>query len=163
MSEPSDQQHGAVTVLAVDDQAVFRHTARELIAATDGFQQIAEAGSGEQALALAAELHPELVLVDVRMPGMDGIETARRLVDQEPSAVVVLVSLEAVVDLPADDRRGRRRRAHPQAGALTAGRCERSGARMGTGIRPATRGCRSRGVRPDAASRRSPRAGRACW
>ncbi len=46
MSEPADQQRGAVTVLAVDDQAVFRHTVRELIAVTDGFQQIAEAGSG---------------------------------------------------------------------------------------------------------------------
>lgn len=101
MSEPSDQRRGAVTVLAVDDQAVFRHTARELIAVTDGFQQVAEARSGEQALALAAELHPELVLIDVRMPGMDGVETARRLIDQEPGTVVVLVSLEAVVDLPA--------------------------------------------------------------
>lgn len=100
MPKPRDQHRGAVTVLAVDDQPVFRHTARELIAVTDGFQQIAEAGSGEQALALAAELHPELVLVDVRMPGMDGIETARRLVDQEPGIVVILVSLEAVVDLP---------------------------------------------------------------
>lgn len=90
-----------VTVLAVDDQAVFRHTARELIAATPGFQQIAEATSGEQALRLAAELHPDLVLVDVRMPGMDGIETARRLSDQDHHTVVVLVSLEALVDLPA--------------------------------------------------------------
>lgn len=90
-----------VTVLAVDDQAVFRHTARELIAATRGFQQIAEATSGEQALRLAAELHPDLVLVDVRMPGMDGIETARRLIDQDHDVAVVLVSLDALVDLPA--------------------------------------------------------------
>jgi DNA-binding NarL/FixJ family response regulator len=101
MSLPLDQNRPTVTVLAVDDQAVFRHTARELIAATDGFQQIAEAGSGEQALVLAAELHPDLVLVDVRMPGMDGIETARRLIDQDSSVVVVLVSLEAAIDLPA--------------------------------------------------------------
>jgi DNA-binding NarL/FixJ family response regulator len=101
MSEPSDRHRRAVTVLAVDDQPVFRHTARELIAATDGFQQIAEAGSGEQALVLAAELHPDLVLVDVRMPGMDGIETARHLIDQDPGTVVVLVSLEAPIDLPA--------------------------------------------------------------
>lgn len=90
-----------MTVLAVDDQPVFRHTARELIAATDGFQQIAEAESGEQALALAAELRPDLVLLDVRMPGMDGIETTRHLIDQDPSVVVILVSLEAAIDLPA--------------------------------------------------------------
>jgi DNA-binding NarL/FixJ family response regulator len=101
MSAPLDPDRTTVTVLAVDDQPVFRHTARELIAATEGFQQIAEADSGAQALVLAAELHPDLVLVDARMPGMDGIETTRRLIDQDPSALVVLVSLEAAVDLPA--------------------------------------------------------------
>jgi DNA-binding NarL/FixJ family response regulator len=90
-----------VTVLTVDDQPVFLHAVRELLAATDGFQQIAEAGSGEQALALAANLRPDLVLVDVRMPGMDGIQTARRLRDQDATTVVVLVSLEDVADLPA--------------------------------------------------------------
>jgi two-component system, NarL family, invasion response regulator UvrY len=90
-----------VTVLAVDDQAVFRHTARDLIAATDGFQQVAEASSGPQAVALAAALRPDLVLLDVRMPDMDGIETARRLMEQDPGVVVVLVSLEALVDLPS--------------------------------------------------------------
>lgn len=100
MSERPDDDR-VVTVLAVDDQAVFRHTARELIAATEGFQQLAEAASGPQALRLAAVLRPDLVLLDVRMPGMDGIETARRLVAQDPDVVVVLVSLEARVDLPS--------------------------------------------------------------
>jgi DNA-binding NarL/FixJ family response regulator len=90
-----------VTVLTVDDQPVFLHAVRMLIAATDGFQQIAEAGSGAQALRLAADLRPDLVLVDVRMPGMDGMETARRLRRQDPSVVVILVSLEEVVDLPS--------------------------------------------------------------
>ena len=90
-----------VTVLAVDDQAVFRHTVRELIASTGDFQQVAEADSGAQALRLAAELHPDLVLVEVRVPGMDGIETARLLSDQDHGMVIVLVSLEALVDLPA--------------------------------------------------------------
>jgi CheY-like chemotaxis protein len=93
--------HSIVTVLAVDDQAVFRHAARELIAATDGFQQVAEADSGPQALRLAAALQPDLVLLDVRMPGMDGLETARRLMAWNPSVVVVLISLEPLVDLPA--------------------------------------------------------------
>jgi two-component system, NarL family, invasion response regulator UvrY len=92
---------GPVTVLAVDDQPVFLHAVRMLIAATDGFQQIAEASSGEQALRLAANLRPDLVLVDVRMPGMDGIETAQQLRRLDESAVVILVSLEEVVDLPA--------------------------------------------------------------
>jgi CheY-like chemotaxis protein len=81
-----------VTVLTVDDQPVFLHAVRMLIAAT---------GSGAQALRLAADLRPDLVLVDVRMPGMDGMETARRLRRQDPSVVVILVSLEEVVDLPS--------------------------------------------------------------
>jgi len=90
-----------VTVLAVDDQEVFRRTARSLIAATPGFEQVGEAASGPEALALAADLQPDLVLVDVRMPGMDGIETARRLAEAESDAVVVLISLEEVPELPS--------------------------------------------------------------
>ena len=85
-----------VTVLAVDDQPVFLRAARELIAATPGFSQVGQAASGQEALELAAALHPDLVLVDVRMPGMDGFETAQRLVQSEPDAVVVLISLDEV-------------------------------------------------------------------
>jgi DNA-binding NarL/FixJ family response regulator len=90
-----------VRVLAVDDQAVFRRTARSLIAATPGFEQVGEAASGSEALELATHLHPDLVLVDVRMPGMDGLETAQRLAALEPDAAVVLISLEPVPELPA--------------------------------------------------------------
>ena len=90
-----------VTVLAVDDQAVFRRTARSLIAATPGFEQVGEAASGPEALELASELHPDLMLVDVRMPGMDGLETARRLSELDPTAVIVLISVDPVPELPA--------------------------------------------------------------
>lgn len=89
-----------VRVLAVDDHEVFRRAARELIAATDGFEQVGEAASGIEALELAASLHPDLVLLDVRMPEMDGIETARRLTAALPDTVVVLISLEGRPDLP---------------------------------------------------------------
>jgi two-component system, NarL family, invasion response regulator UvrY len=89
-----------VTVLAVDDQAIFLRTARSLIAATPGFEQVGEASSGPEALELAAELHPDLVLLDVRTPGMDGLETARRLTAAEPDTLVVLISLEEVPQLP---------------------------------------------------------------
>ena len=91
-----------VTVLAVDDQEVFLRAARELIAATPGFEQVGEATSGPEALELAAHLHPDLVLLDVRMPGMDGIETARRLADAEPGAAVVLVSIEDVPEVASE-------------------------------------------------------------
>jgi two-component system, NarL family, invasion response regulator UvrY len=90
-----------VTVLTVDDQAVFRRVARKLVAATPGFQQVGEAGSGERGLELADELQPDVVLVNVRMPGMDGVETARRLTRAHPDSVVVLVSLEEGPELPA--------------------------------------------------------------
>ncbi len=90
-----------VTVLAVDDQQVFRRVARGLIAATPGFEQVGEAASGPEALELVAELHPDLVLIDVRMPGMDGIETARRLAEINDRAVVVLTSVESLPELPS--------------------------------------------------------------
>jgi two-component system, NarL family, invasion response regulator UvrY len=60
-----------------------------------------EATSGPQALEMAAVVRPDLVLVDVRMPGMDGIETARRMLALDARAVVVLVSLEETHELPA--------------------------------------------------------------
>ena len=82
--------------MTVDDQAVFRQAAREVIEATDGFEHLGEAGSGEEALALAGELDPDLVLVDVRMPGIDGFETARRLSAAHPASTVVLISTECL-------------------------------------------------------------------
>lgn len=90
-----------VRVLAVDDQEVFRRAARGLIAAMPGFEQVGEASSGPEALELAATLHPDLVLIDVRMPDMDGIETARRLARVDAHAVVVLTSIEDVPELPS--------------------------------------------------------------
>ena len=90
-----------VAVLVVDDQPVFLRAARELIAATPGFEAIGEATSGSAALEMAPRLRPDLVLLDVRMPGMDGIETARRLSQIVPDAFVVLVSLETAVELAA--------------------------------------------------------------
>jgi chemotaxis response regulator CheB len=82
-----------VTVLTVDDQPVFRRAVGDLIAATPGFEEVGQAASGPEALELAAALRPDLVLLDVRMDDMDGIETARRLLAAECSAVVVLISL----------------------------------------------------------------------
>lgn len=90
---------GTIRVLVVDDQPVFRRVARELLAATDGFTEIGEAASGREALQVAADLDPDLVLLDVRMPGMDGVETARRLAVSCPRSVVVLMSLEPLADL----------------------------------------------------------------
>ena len=65
-------------VMTVDDQEVFRSAARAVVDATPGFESAGEPASGEEALALVDGTKPELVLVDVRMPGLGGVETARR-------------------------------------------------------------------------------------
>ena len=92
-----------VGVMTVDDQAVFRQAAREVIEATDGFEHLGEAGSGEEALALAGELDPDLVLVDIRMPGINGFETARYLSAAHPASTVVLISAEYLEQPPSAD------------------------------------------------------------
>jgi DNA-binding NarL/FixJ family response regulator len=89
-----------VKVMTVDDHAVFRDVAREVIEATAGFEHVGEAASGEDALGLAERLDPNLILIDVRMPGIDGIETARRLRVSRPDATTVLISTEDVEGLP---------------------------------------------------------------
>ena len=90
-----------VDVLTVDDQEVFRAVAREVIDSTPGFHQVLEARSGEEALELLVEANPELALVDVRMPGMDGAETTRRLIAAASGLVVVLISIEEPANLPS--------------------------------------------------------------
>jgi DNA-binding NarL/FixJ family response regulator len=91
-----DEESASVRVLTVDDQAVFRRAVRDLLAATPEFEDVGQAASGAEALELAAAVRPDLVLLDVRMHGMDGIETARRLLAADCGAVVVLISLDDV-------------------------------------------------------------------
>jgi DNA-binding NarL/FixJ family response regulator len=91
----------SVSVVTVDDQAVFREVACDVIRATSGFEAVGEADCGETAVALVDELQPQLVLLDVRMPGMDGVETAQCIKSAHPSTVVVLISIEDSTNLPA--------------------------------------------------------------
>ena len=88
-------------MVTVDDQAVFRSVAREVVEATPGFEPAGEAVSGEEAIELVEAVRPQLVLVDVRMPGMDGVETARRLSSAHPELVIVLISLEDRSNVPS--------------------------------------------------------------
>lgn len=81
-----------VRVLVVDDSEVFRHVVCELVAATPGFEVVADATSGREALALVGSVGAEFVLLDVQMPGLDGIETAARIRRHYPEVVVALLT-----------------------------------------------------------------------
>jgi DNA-binding NarL/FixJ family response regulator len=83
-----------VGVLAVDDQPIFLDVAHEVVAATPGFYWLGGATDGREALDAVGKLEPTLVLLDVRMPGMDGIETAQRIAESHPDVIVVLVSVD---------------------------------------------------------------------
>jgi DNA-binding NarL/FixJ family response regulator len=90
-----------VRVLTVDDQEMFRCVARDVIDATPGFESVGEVASGDEAFQAVDRLVPHLVLLDVRMPGIDGIEVARRLHATHPETLVVLISIEEPIDLPS--------------------------------------------------------------
>jgi two-component system, NarL family, invasion response regulator UvrY len=102
MSAPPLTTTEPVRVLTADDHSGFLATARELIRATPGFETVAEVRSGERAVALSRSLLPQLILLDVHMPGIGGIEAARRIVAARPDVVVALISAYSVEDLPPE-------------------------------------------------------------
>ena len=83
-----------IRVLTVDDQSVFRDAARAVVSAAPGFEPLAELTCGEDALALVDQLQPDLVLLDVSLPGIDGLETCRRLTAGRRAPLVVLISAD---------------------------------------------------------------------
>jgi DNA-binding NarL/FixJ family response regulator len=93
-----------VRVLVVDDQAPFRIAARAVVRATGGFEVVGEAKSGEEAVEQAAGVSPDLVLMDINMEGIGGIEATRRITGAHPEVKVVLLSTYDAEDLPDDAR-----------------------------------------------------------
>jgi DNA-binding NarL/FixJ family response regulator len=82
----------AVRVLIVDDQEPFRLAARAVVEATDGFEVAGEVETGEASVQAARELNPDLVLMDVNLPGIDGLEATRQILDGSDAVVVLLLS-----------------------------------------------------------------------
>ncbi len=91
-----------VPVLIVDDQIPFRRAAKMVLAVTPGFEVVGEAMSGEEAIEQFETLGPGLVLMDINLPGISGIEATRRITASHPDAVVLLLSTYRADDLPKD-------------------------------------------------------------
>jgi DNA-binding NarL/FixJ family response regulator len=100
-ASPSNAATRTIRVLTVDDQELFREAARAVVASTPDFEVVVGAADGDAAIRIAREVDPDMVIVDVRMAGRDGIETARALTKDDPTRVVVLVSSADVREVSA--------------------------------------------------------------
>jgi DNA-binding NarL/FixJ family response regulator len=121
VSALDDYGEPEVRVLVVDDQPFFLGVAQEVVNATSGFRAVGSARSGEAALEWLRTREADLVVMDVRMPGRDGIDAAREVAALEHPPVVLLCSSDERPDIAAD----------PQAhGADAFHRKERFGARL---------------------------------
>ncbi len=85
----------AVRVLVVDDQALVREGLMTLLAAAPGIEPVADAADGEQAVALCARHRPDVVLMDLRMPKLDGVEATRQIRAAQPDTEVVVLTTHA--------------------------------------------------------------------
>jgi two-component system, NarL family, response regulator NreC len=91
MSEPGNDP---VRVLVVDDHAVVRSGLRSLLVADPGLEVVGEAGNGQEAVFQNRTLKPDVVVMDVVMPGENGIEATRRVLHERPEAKVLVLSME---------------------------------------------------------------------
>lgn len=101
-SQDDEGTEEPVAVLVVDDQAPFRFAAKAVLRRAPGFELVGEASTGEEAVDQVAALHPSLVLMDINMPGINGIEATRRILADAPETVVFLCSTYSLDDLPPD-------------------------------------------------------------
>jgi DNA-binding NarL/FixJ family response regulator len=94
----ADHLPGApIRVVIVDDHALFRHGLRELLV-EQGFEVVGEASNGETALALAAQHSPDVLVMDLNMPGIGGVEATRRITDEIPASRVLVLTITSGQD-----------------------------------------------------------------
>ncbi len=82
----------SVRVLIVDDQEPFRRAARMVVDATEGFEVVAESETGEDSIDKARDLDPDLVLMDVNLPGINGLDATRKILETDSRVVILLLS-----------------------------------------------------------------------
>jgi DNA-binding NarL/FixJ family response regulator len=82
-----------ITVLLVDDHSLVRRGFRRMLEDESDMEVIGEAGDGESAIKLAKELHPEVIVMDCALPGMNGLEATRRILDYSPDTAVLMLSM----------------------------------------------------------------------
>ena len=92
LEAPNPLECSRARLLAVDDQSAFLALLRDVVRETDWLRVVGEAETGERAIELARQLQPDIVLIDVRMPGIGGIAAATQIKQSRPSTVVVLIS-----------------------------------------------------------------------
>jgi DNA-binding NarL/FixJ family response regulator len=94
-SHPIRQNHLPMRVLIVDDSPQVLHDLHQLLELSGGVEVVAEARDGQEAIRLAAELSPDVVVMDLEMPGMDGFQATRQIKEQGLAARVVILSVHA--------------------------------------------------------------------
>jgi len=82
-----------ITVLLVDDHSLVRRGFRRMLEDEPDMQVVGEAGDGEEAVKLAKELHPRVVVMDCALPGMNGLQATRKIIDERPEAAVLMLSM----------------------------------------------------------------------
>ncbi len=93
MSNPTSSGGTLLRILLADDHEPFRKQVRNLVRKTSGLELVGEAGDGEEAVRLAGELRPAVVIMDIVMPRLNGIEATRRITNEFPSVQVIALSM----------------------------------------------------------------------
>lgn len=82
-----------IRLLIADDHPVFRYGLKALLEAESGFEIVGEASNGEEAVSLAGEVRPDVILMDITMPGLNGIEATRKILDQDAEIGILMVTM----------------------------------------------------------------------
>ena len=101
----TDKANARIRVLVADDQPVFTKMLEAVLAGDDRVEVVGHAANGQEALELAAELAPDVILMDISMPVMDGLEATRRLPEVAPSVRVLMLTESG---MPSDVMRARK-------------------------------------------------------